>query len=193
MRVRKLLRRSLNHLSHARQYTATLAGMRPLLSLLFLAAMVKAQNGSQLARIGQGRTSYKLSLPQHAGRVHFDAPTFLITEASAKPNGQEFGLGGDNAAGDVHLIAYLFILPHEPPLTSERCRDSILHDEGFKFQGSLGSNSTGVAGPVAVAQYDDPTGARTRTRCSCLRCRGRSVCGHRVLQPARRPNHARYS
>lgn len=70
---------------------------------------------------------YTLSLPKHVGRLHLEAPTFRIVEASAKPAGTEFGLRGQDQGAGVNLLVFLFQVPEEAPLTSAKCRDFMLY------------------------------------------------------------------
>jgi hypothetical protein len=102
------------------------------------------------------RPGYTLALPTHPGRLHLDAPTFDIVEASAKPSGSEFGLRGQDKAAAVNLLVFLFRYPEEAPLTSEKCRDAIMQhvqqDEPSTTIESKSALSTKNP-PIAVAQY----------------------------------------
>jgi hypothetical protein len=59
---------------------------------------------------GTGMTSpgYTLALPNHPARLHLDASSFLIVEASAKPSASEFGLRGEDKDAAIDLLAFLF-------------------------------------------------------------------------------------
>lgn len=99
---------------------------------------------------------YTLALPTGLGRLHLEAPTFDIIEASAKPSGSEYGLRGQDKVASIDLLVFLFRYPEEAPLTSEKCRDSIMrhvqHDESpiaIKSQTVLlGKNPS-----IALVQY----------------------------------------
>jgi hypothetical protein len=99
---------------------------------------------------------YTLALPTGPGRLHLEAPTFNIVEASAKPSGSEFGLRGQDKSASIGLLVFLFRYPEEAPLTSEKCRDSIMRhvqqDESpIKIESQMvlpGKNP-----PVALVQY----------------------------------------
>ncbi len=94
---------------------------------------------------------YTFALPNHAGRLQFEAPTFLIVEASAKSSGSEFGLRGEDKATGIRLLAFLFLYPEEAPLTSEKCRAEILsHDK--PHDPALLTLAHPVAS-IALAQY----------------------------------------
>lgn len=99
---------------------------------------------------------YTLALPNHPGRLHLDASSFLIVEASAKPSGSEFGLRGEDKDAAIDLLAFLFLFPEEAPLTGEKCRDAIMghvkaESREFKLQSSALLPRQDL--PIAVAQY----------------------------------------
>jgi hypothetical protein len=98
---------------------------------------------------------YTFSLPTHPGRLHLEAPTFKIVEASAKPDGNEFGLRGQNADASVSLLAFLFRIPEEAPLTSAKCRDYMLsHAQHADPSIHIQLEKVLPAGlPLALAQY----------------------------------------
>ena len=104
---------------------------------------------------------YTLSLPTHLGCLHLDAPTFEIVEASAKPAGTEFGLRGQDKEAAVNLLVFLFQIPEEAPLTSEKSRDFMLdhskHDDpSMNIQNQ---KTVPVANKLlAIAQYSENTG-----------------------------------
>ena len=99
---------------------------------------------------------YTLSLPTHPGRLHLEAPTFKIVEASAKPDGNEFGLRGQNPDASVSLLVFLFRIPEEAPLTSAKCRDYMLYhaqhaDPSIHIQLEKVLPAGNI--PLALAQY----------------------------------------
>jgi len=99
---------------------------------------------------------YTLSLPTHPGRLHLEAPTFKIVEASAKPDGNEFGLRGQNPDASVSLLVFLFRIPEEAPLTSAKCRNYMLYhaqhaDPSIHIQLEKVLPAGNI--PLALAQY----------------------------------------
>jgi tetratricopeptide (TPR) repeat protein len=121
-----------------------------LMCFAFLACAAFAQ-GTDMTSPG-----YTLALPNHPGRLHFEASSFPIVEASAKPSGSEFGLRGQDKDAAIDLLAFLFLFPEEAPLTSEKCRDAIMghvkaESREFKLQSSALLPRQDL--PVAVAQY----------------------------------------
>jgi tetratricopeptide (TPR) repeat protein len=99
---------------------------------------------------------YTLALPTRPGRLHLDAPSFAIVEASAKPSGTEFGLRGQDRSDSVDLLVFLFRYPEEAPLTNEKCRDSIIrHLKESSPRLNLLSESilSSEHGSLALAQY----------------------------------------
>jgi tetratricopeptide (TPR) repeat protein len=100
-------------------------------------------------------SGFILALPTH-GRLHLEAPTFQIVEASAKATGTEFGLRGDDKLASVGLLVFLFRYPEEAPLTGEKCRDAILrHLKQDDPRMELESERviTRLTIPLAIAQY----------------------------------------
>ncbi|HEX6770505.1 MAG TPA: hypothetical protein VF126_00670 [Acidobacteriaceae bacterium] len=108
-------------------------------------------------------SGYTLALPSRSGRLHLEAPAFNIVEASAKPSGSEFGLRGQDKADAIGLLVFLFQYPEEAPLTSEKCRDSMIRhvreeDPSTKLesQGIL----PGKQAALAFAQYSQSSSSR---------------------------------
>jgi hypothetical protein len=99
---------------------------------------------------------YTLALPTGLGRLHLEAPTFNIVEASAKPSGSEFGLRGQDKSASIGLLVFLFRYPEEAPLTSEKCRDSIMrHAQQDESPIKIESQTVlpGKNPPIALVQY----------------------------------------
>jgi hypothetical protein len=99
---------------------------------------------------------YTLALPISPGRLHLEAPTFNIVEASAKPSGSEFGLRGQDKSASIGLLVFLFRYPEEAPLTSEKCRDSIMrHVQQDESPIKIESQTVlpGENPPIALVQY----------------------------------------
>jgi hypothetical protein len=80
---------------------------------------------------GQGATDgeHKLSLPNHNGQLQWSAPGFKIIQSSAKPNGNEIGLRGQDEAKRITFLGFLFLFPDQAPLTSAKCRDGVMEPE----------------------------------------------------------------
>jgi Tetratricopeptide repeat len=78
----------------------------------------------------QAQSPYRLVLSDHPGLLTWTADGFTITEASAKPNGQEFGIRSEDKSGRIHSLGFLFLAPQSAPqstpLTSTSCRDQVL-------------------------------------------------------------------
>src|SRR5579871_6945992 len=72
---------------------------------------------------------YKLTLVDHPGQLSWPSEGFKLTEASAKPNGNEFGYRGQDASGRLNFLGFLFLFPEEAPLTSVKCRTAIMGHE----------------------------------------------------------------
>ena len=71
---------------------------------------------------------FKIALPDHAGQLQWRAEGFKTIEASAKQNGHEIGVRATNQSGRLAFLSFLFLIPEEAPLTSEKCRDGILKE-----------------------------------------------------------------
>jgi tetratricopeptide (TPR) repeat protein len=78
--------------------------------------------------LGQ-KGGYSLALPDHKGRLTWSADGFQIVENSAKPNGKELGVRGRDTSGQVTFLGFLFAVSEPAPLTSAKCRDSVLAQE----------------------------------------------------------------
>ena len=85
--------------------------------------------------------THKLALPEHNGQFKWTANGFKIVQSSAKANGREIGLRGQDSSGRLSFLAFLFLVPESAPLTSEKCRDGALNQEK-KIRSSLRVLST---------------------------------------------------
>jgi len=74
-------------------------------------------------------TEFKLALPDYKGQLRWSADGFKIIQTSAKPNGREIGIRGQDASQRVTFLGFLFVFPELAPLTSAKCRDGILDPE----------------------------------------------------------------
>jgi tetratricopeptide (TPR) repeat protein len=74
-------------------------------------------------------TEFKLALPDYKGQLRWSADGFKIIQTSAKPNGREIGIRGQDASQRVTFLGFLFVFPELAPLTSAKCRDGVLDPE----------------------------------------------------------------
>jgi hypothetical protein len=99
---------------------------------------------------------FKLALVNHAGQLSWSADGYEVVQSSAKPNGNEIGIRGKNEAGTTFL-GFLFLFPEQAPLTSAKCRDSVIDPEkksnpSLKIQSTLEITSSGNP-PVSLVSY----------------------------------------
>jgi len=102
-------------------------------------------------------STFNLALPDHHGQLKWTADGFKIIQSSAKPNGREIGLRGQDSSGRLTFLGFLFMFPEQAPLTSEKCREGVLgpalkSNPGMKI---LSSSEIAKPGnlPVAWANY----------------------------------------
>lgn len=74
-------------------------------------------------------SDYHLVLPDHKGQLTWSIDGFKVVENSAKPNGQELGVRGTDASGQVTFLGFLFLAPETAPMTSAKCRDAAIAQE----------------------------------------------------------------
>ena len=74
-------------------------------------------------------TEFKLALPDHKGQLRWSADGFKIIQTSAKPNGREIGIRGQDGSQRLTFLGFLFVFPELAPLTSAKCRDGVLDPE----------------------------------------------------------------
>jgi tetratricopeptide (TPR) repeat protein len=79
--------------------------------------------------LAQTDGDFHLALPRQNGLLNFSAPGYKIIQHSAKPDGNELGLRGSDASGEVHFLVFLFNFSQQAPLTSARCRDGEMGPE----------------------------------------------------------------
>jgi len=73
--------------------------------------------------------SLSFALPEHPGYLHMDAPDFVITELSAKPNLHEFGIRAkDPKISHAEVLGFLFLSEPAQP-TAAACRNWMLKME----------------------------------------------------------------
>jgi tetratricopeptide (TPR) repeat protein len=100
-------------------------------------------------------SNFKLA-PDHRGQLRWSADGFKVVESSAKPNGHEIGIRG-NQSGRLTFLAFLFQVPDQAPLTSAKCRDGALEPEKkanptLKTLGVSDSVQSGTL-PVSLVNY----------------------------------------
>ncbi|MGA8406090.1 MAG: tetratricopeptide repeat protein [Candidatus Acidiferrales bacterium] len=99
---------------------------------------------------------FKIALPIHPGQLSWRADGFKIVELSAKSKGQEIGLRGTNDSDRLTFLGFLFLVPEQAPLTSEKCRAGILEEQKknptLKMLMTAEEKSSGTI-PVAIATY----------------------------------------
>jgi tetratricopeptide (TPR) repeat protein len=129
-----------------------------LLSLLFILVFCGAIAVSQQSSNGE----YSLALPDHEGKLEWSADGFQVIQSSAKANGREIGLRGQDRTGRLMFLGFLFLVPEEAPVTSGKCRDGILNQEekttpGLKILESSEIVTRGRL-PVSLVTYVSPRG-----------------------------------
>jgi len=74
-------------------------------------------------------SDFKLALIDYPGQLTWSAEGFKIIELSAKPNGREMGIRGQDSSRRLTFLGFLFLFPEQAPMTSAKCRDGILGPE----------------------------------------------------------------
>jgi hypothetical protein len=122
--------------------------------LVFAAVMVVG-----LSTLGHATNdaNFKLALVNHKGQLRWSAEGFKVIQSSAKPNGREIGIRAREESGRLTFLGFLFLFPEQAPLTSSRCRDSVLEPEKksnatLKILGTLEITHSGSL-PVALVSY----------------------------------------
>jgi hypothetical protein len=70
--------------------------------------------------------TFTLALPDHQGQLKWNAEGFKVVQSSAKPNGTEVGIRATDGSSQFTLLAFLFLVPEQAPMTSTKCRDGAL-------------------------------------------------------------------
>jgi tetratricopeptide (TPR) repeat protein len=99
---------------------------------------------------------FRLALVTHAGKLSWSADGYKVVESTAKPNGNEIGIRGKNGSG-ITFLGFLFLVPEQAPLTSDKCRESALDAEkksnpSLKIQSTSAISSSGNL-PVSLVNY----------------------------------------
>ena len=103
---------------------------------------------------------FKLTLPEHKGQLRWAANGFESVQTSARPNGHEMGIRTRQVSGRLNSMGFLFLVPEDAPLTSEKCRDGALAQEksnspGLKILGTSDLPRPGAL-PVSLVTYSAP-------------------------------------
>jgi hypothetical protein len=128
-------------------------------SLYSAASVAPLQADATNQTLTMAPQSLEFALPGHPGWLAMDAPHYLITELSAKPNGAEFGIRADDATMHSEALGFLFIaqLPHPSAVA---CRDWMLDSEKKTAKGRQirkrfeTTSHSGV--PLAIVEYETP-------------------------------------
>jgi tetratricopeptide (TPR) repeat protein len=91
-----------------------------------------------------------LALVDHKGQLKWVADGFRIVQSSAKANGREIGIRGQGPSGRLTFLGFLFLVPEDPELTSEKCRDSTLESE------KKDNPTLRIVGTSKIAQQSTP-------------------------------------
>jgi hypothetical protein len=123
-------------------------------ALVTLSAMAHASDGD-----------FKLALVDHPGQLSWSAEGFKVIELSAKPNGREVGIRGQEQSGRLTFLGFLFLFPEQAPMTSAKCRDGILGPEKASnptlkiLESSELVHPGGL--PVSLVSYTEKAGSKT--------------------------------
>src|SRR5271154_5230434 len=107
------------------------------------------------AQIATG-ADFKLALPEHRGQLSWSAEGFRVIQSSAKPEGREIGIRGQDQSGRLTFLGFLFLVPEQAPLTSAKCRDGALEPmkKGNPRLAIETSDKAALNGPsIAMARY----------------------------------------
>jgi tetratricopeptide (TPR) repeat protein len=132
-----------------------LGGKLPIMSRLLVTVFVFI-GLSALAQT-QPDGNFKLVLPDHRGQLRWSADGFKIVQSSAKPNGREIGIRGQNQSRHLNFLGFLFLVPEQAPLTSDKCRDGAIKSERqsnqtLRMLQAAGSVQAGLV-PVSLVTY----------------------------------------
>jgi len=112
--------------------------------------------GMCITACAESNTDFRLALAEHGGKLSWSADGYKIIQYSAKPNGNEIGIRGDNGSG-ITFLGFLFLISEQAPLTSEKCRDGALNSEktgdpSLKVQSTSKISNSGNH-PVSLVSY----------------------------------------
>jgi tetratricopeptide (TPR) repeat protein len=105
--------------------------------------------------------NFKIALPDHNGQLTWAAEGFKITQSSAKSDGREIGLRGQDNSAHLSFLGFLFLAPKGEVLTSAKCRDEALAEEkrnlpNLKILGTAELDK-GNGIPVSLVTFSTPT------------------------------------
>jgi tetratricopeptide (TPR) repeat protein len=133
-------------------------GKQPRIAQIYLdRAVASGGSGLQLDPMHLPSQPFTLALVDHPGYLHFEAPTYAITELSAKPDGHEFGIRAREKSTGMEALGFLY-LPNPAPITAVGCRDWQMKSEGGgsgyrKFTGKREFTSASGA-HMAIAEFE---------------------------------------
>jgi hypothetical protein len=122
-------------------------------ALVTLSTMAHASDGD-----------FKLALVDHPGQLSWSAEGFKVIELSAKPNGREVGVRGQERTGGLTFLGFLFLFPEQAPMTGAKCRDGILGPEKASNPTLKILESSEIAHPgrlpVSLVSYTEKAGSK---------------------------------
>lgn len=116
--------------------------------------------------LGMGQTvsaaDFNLALPQHQGQLSWSADGFKTVQMSAKAEGREIGIRGQNASGQITFLGFLFLFPEQAPMTSAKCSEGVLGpakkaNSTLKILATSEVNSPGNL-PISITSYSARAG-----------------------------------
>lgn len=101
--------------------------------------------------------AFKLALANHNGQMSWSADGFKVIQSSAKQNGNEIGFRGSDGSDHLYFLGFLFLFPEQAPMTSAKCRDSVIGPEKSSNSSFKILNMTEIARsnglPVSLVDY----------------------------------------
>jgi len=135
----------------------------PRLAAVYIASAV-ATGGDGLKSESPGNTTKPLAFAfaTHPGYLELNLPSYAITELSAKPNGNEFGIRAQDRSTGITELGFLYLPAAKAPLTAASCMQSQLNSELREIQDQASyrklSGKRVVRSPsgleVAVVEYE---------------------------------------
>lgn len=77
----------------------------------------------------RGAQPFAFAFAMHPGYLELTLPTYAITELSAKPNGNEFGVRAKDRDTGMTELGFLYLPAGKSPLTADSCMQSQLRSE----------------------------------------------------------------
>ncbi len=82
----------------------------------------------------RGAQPFAFAFATHPGYLELNLPTYAITELSAKPNGNEFGIRAKDRDTGMTELGFLYLPAGKSPLTADSCMQSQLRSEMKEIQ-----------------------------------------------------------